>query len=43
VNSSNPIQLILDFISGLFSDVGIGWYESLQILIINLVNSIFGG
>jgi len=42
MNAQNPIQLILDYISSLFGDVGIGWYEGLQILLINLRDAIFG-
>lgn len=42
VNTQNPIQLILDYIASLFAPVGIGWYEGLQILLINLRDAIFG-
>lgn len=41
VNSQNPLQLILDYITGLFAPVGIGWYGGFQILLINLRDAIF--
>ena len=42
VNTQNPIQLILGYIQSLFGEVGIGWFEGLQALIINLIDALFG-
>ncbi len=42
VNTQDPIQLILGYIQSLFGEVGIGWFEGLQILLINLRDAIFG-
>lgn len=42
VNTQDPIQLILGYIQSLFGEVGIGWFEGLQALIINLIDAIFG-
>lgn len=43
MSSSNPLTLILDFINSLFDEVGIGWFEQFQILLINLRDAIFPG
>jgi len=42
VTTQDPLQLILDYIASLFAPVGIGWFEGLQILLINLRDAIFG-